>query len=88
MERVGPLDEGVFMYFEDNDYCKRLRDRGYSVDFVPTTSVRHFNQPSARDRPRRKRYYTGLARFYDRHYGSVAGGLIRVSTGIRLAVGR
>jgi GT2 family glycosyltransferase len=88
ISRVGLLDEGIFMYFEDNDYCKRLRDRGYLVDFVPTTAVRHYNQPSAQDRPRRKRYYKGLARFYDRHFGRAFGNLIRVSAGIRLAVGR
>jgi N-acetylglucosaminyl-diphospho-decaprenol L-rhamnosyltransferase len=88
LERVGLLDEGIFMYFEDNDFCKRLRDRGCSVDFVPTTSVRHYNQPSARDRPRRKRYYRGLARFYDRHYGKAAGSLIRVSTGMRQVLGK
>jgi hypothetical protein len=88
MEQVGLLDEGIFMYFEDNDYCKRLRDRGFAVDFVPTISVRHYNQPSAGDRPRRKRYYKGLARFYDRHYGRASGGLIRVSAGIRLISGR
>ncbi len=88
IDRVGLLDEGVFMYFEDNDYCKRLRDRGFFVDFVPTTSVCHFNRPSAQDKPRRKRYYKGLARFYDRHYGKTAGALIRVLSGLRLTFGK
>ena len=88
LNRVGLMDEGIFMYFEDNDLCKRLRDRGFEVDFVPTLAVRHLNQPSMADLPRRKRYYTGLARFYDRHYGRAAGILIRLSTAIRLAAGR
>jgi N-acetylglucosaminyl-diphospho-decaprenol L-rhamnosyltransferase len=88
MDRVGLLDEGIFMYFEDNDYCKRLRDRGFSVDFVPTASVRHYNQPSAQDTPRRKRYYKGLARFYDRHFGKAYGSLVRGAAGIRLALGK
>jgi len=88
VQQVGLLDEGIFMYFEDNDLCRRLRDRGWGVDFVPTAMVRHFNQPAAADRARRERYYGGLARFYDRYYGSVAGGALRVATRLRLAAGR
>ncbi|HEY8284123.1 MAG TPA: glycosyltransferase, partial [Chloroflexota bacterium] len=82
------LDEAIFMYFEDNDLCKRLRERGWRVDFVPSAAVWHFNRPSAADRARRERYYQGLERFYTRHYGSVAGSLIRVATQLKLAIGR
>lgn len=28
IEQVGLLDEGFFMYFEDTDYCKRVRNAG------------------------------------------------------------
>ncbi|MGH2346233.1 MAG: glycosyltransferase family 2 protein [Chloroflexota bacterium] len=87
LERVGLLDEGIFMYFEDNDLCKRLRARGFSIDFVPTTAVHHHNKPAKADLPRRRRYYQGLARFYDRYYGRPAGGAIRVASRVRLATG-
>lgn len=38
---VGPLDEGYFMYLEDVDYCRRLRDAGWSVLASPEMEVRH-----------------------------------------------
>jgi hypothetical protein len=88
LRTTGLLDEAIFMYFEDNDLCKRLRERGWRVDFVPSAAVWHFNRPSAADRARRERYYQGLERFYTRHYGSVAGSLIRVATQLKLAIGR
>jgi len=88
LQTTGLLDETIFMYFEDNDFCRRLRDRGWGVDFVPGAAVEHFNRPAAADRARRKRYYHGLARFYTRHYGPVAGGLMRVATQLKLVVSR
>lgn len=38
---VGGFDEKYFMYFEDSDLCKRVRDIGYSILYVPTTKVAH-----------------------------------------------
>ncbi len=41
VRQVGPLDERYFMYYEDVDYCRRLRDRGWDVLAVPDVAVRH-----------------------------------------------
>jgi len=38
---VGPLDEAYFMYYEDVDYCRRMRDAGWDVLAVPGIEVRH-----------------------------------------------
>lgn len=40
-ERVGPLDEGYFMYCEDTDWCQRVRQLGLEVHFVPQATVIH-----------------------------------------------
>jgi hypothetical protein len=72
---TGLLDQGIFMYFEDNDLCLRLRQRGWQVYFVPEVAVRHYNRPSYSDRTRLRNYYQGLGRFYRKHYG-LAPGLI------------
>lgn len=73
---VGLLDERIFMYFEDNDLCLRMRQRGWQVYVVPEVAVRHFNRPSYADRARVARYYDGLAHFYARHYGAVPGAIV------------
>jgi N-acetylglucosaminyl-diphospho-decaprenol L-rhamnosyltransferase len=38
---VGPLDEAYFMYFEDVDYCRRLREAGWDVIHVPEVAWVH-----------------------------------------------
>ncbi len=39
---VGLLDERFFMYWEDADWCRRMRDKGWKVMYFPQSSVVHF----------------------------------------------
>jgi N-acetylglucosaminyl-diphospho-decaprenol L-rhamnosyltransferase len=41
LERLGGFDEGFFMYCEDIDLCRRLRDAGYDVRFEPAAVAVH-----------------------------------------------
>ena len=38
---VGGFDERDFLYWEDADVCRRLRDRGYTVRYVPAATMIH-----------------------------------------------
>ena len=38
IDRVGLLDEELFAYLEDVDWCLRIRDAGLRVVFVPTAA--------------------------------------------------
>jgi GT2 family glycosyltransferase len=38
---VGGFDERYFMYWEDADLCRRLRDRGYTIRYVPGSTAVH-----------------------------------------------
>jgi GT2 family glycosyltransferase len=40
-DAVGGFDERYFLYWEDADVCRRLRDRGYEVHYVPGATVIH-----------------------------------------------
>ncbi len=51
LEEVGLLDERYFMYFEDADLCRRARDAGWSVYYLPETAVTHRAGSSTRSRP-------------------------------------
>ncbi len=42
IERVGAFDEGFFLFWEDADWCRRIRDAGYAVWCVPTATVTHY----------------------------------------------
>jgi GT2 family glycosyltransferase len=41
VEAVGMLDEGFFMYWEDADYCFRLRQRGWQLAVASGSKVWH-----------------------------------------------
>lgn len=42
IETVGLLDEGFFMYWEDADWCRRMRNAGWKVVYFPKASIVHY----------------------------------------------
>jgi hypothetical protein len=44
---LGGLDDGFFMYCEDIDLCRRLRDAGHDVLFDPSAEIVHVGGASA-----------------------------------------
>lgn len=51
LEAVGGLDERFFMYFEDADLCRRSREVGWPVYYLPRTEVLHLTGASSRSKP-------------------------------------
>jgi len=47
LESIGGWDDGFFMYGEDIDLCRRIRDAGYRIRFVPNAVVEHRGGASA-----------------------------------------
>ncbi len=48
LERVGLFDPRYFMYFEEVDHCRRVKDAGWEVVFYPHTSAIHIGGESAK----------------------------------------
>lgn len=69
---VGGLDEQFFLYFEDNDWCRRMRQAGWSVWIDPWVQVIHHSRPNPTDLRRRGHYDASLRYFYHKHYGFLA----------------
>ena len=46
LERVGPMDEGYFLYFEETDYCARAAAVGFGSWTVPASRVTHIGGQS------------------------------------------
>lgn len=41
LERAGLFDEGYFLYFEELDLCRRVREQGFEIRFVQRAVVTH-----------------------------------------------
>jgi N-acetylglucosaminyl-diphospho-decaprenol L-rhamnosyltransferase len=67
--RVGRLDEGYWMYWEDADWCRRAHDLGMRIEYRPELVVTHRQGSSSRLRPWRTTvaFHRSAARYYCRH---------------------
>lgn len=52
LEEIGGLDERFFMYFEDADLCRRCREAGWAVYYLPGAEVLHLTGASSRSKGR------------------------------------
>jgi len=84
VQQVGGLDENMFMYFEDNDWCRRMRLAGWQVWYNPSAEVIHIGGASLNQNAgARAAYYRSLAYFYRKHYGRAAGAAMDALTRFR-----
>lgn len=75
IEEVGLLDEQFFMYAEDLDWCKRIREAGHMIVFYPHTSLTHHkyksglaSQSTKVSQKTRNYFYDTMGQYYDKHY--------------------
>ena len=68
-DRVGGFDERYFLYWEDADLCRRLRDTGWTTRFVTGARVRHPGGASARTASRlaTRAFHDSAYRYYATH---------------------
>ena len=69
LEEIGYLDERFFMYFEDADLCRRAREGGWLVYYLPQTQVFHHTGATSRSRPRAIYRLHKSAFLYHRKHG-------------------
>ncbi len=71
LDEVGFLDEGRFMYTEEIDWCRRIKNAGWRVVYTPAVRVRHLGGGSTRmSEGRRTRVLVeGIRHYYRRHCG-------------------
>jgi hypothetical protein len=71
VERVGPFDEAYALYYEENDWQRRLRKMGGSLRRVGAARVVHAYNRSARLEPRAAAWFAeSERRYFTRHFGA------------------
>ncbi len=87
-DRLGGFDERFFMYWEDADYCRRVREAGWRCTYVPDVRVRHDvgtsaqRDPAAAIRAFHRSAYC-LFRKYAGPVGLIAAPLVRLGLFLR-----
>jgi len=70
---LGGFDENIFLFYEDDDLCRRVADSGSALIYVPQAVVRHGRGRSSGVRPGRiftSRWHQAWSRAYiSRKYG-------------------
>ncbi|CAA9444451.1 MAG: dTDP-Rha:A-D-GlcNAc-diphosphoryl polyprenol, A-3-L-rhamnosyl transferase WbbL [uncultured Rubrobacteraceae bacterium] len=66
---ISPLDERFFLYFEDADLCRRAREAGWRVFYLPEVEVLHQTGGSSRSKPRAIWLLHKSAFLYHRKHG-------------------
>lgn len=76
LEAAGPMDEGYFMYFEDADYCARVRRAGFRVVYEPAARAVHLRGGTAPVKALMKAkkrppayYYAARTRYFRKWWG-------------------
>ena len=78
-QSVGGFDEGFFLYFEDLDLCRRIRQAGWSIVYEPLAGVMHGRgHSSSQIHQQVERWYReSQLRYYRKHRGRIEREILR-----------
>jgi len=81
VDRVGPLDERIFMYGEDMEWCYRIRQAGYAIFFLPDATVEHLDHLPTKDSMERVagQQMAHQIYFYRKHKGAGAAACLHAA---------
>jgi len=88
LEQVGGLDEDYFLFFEETDWCYRIRKGGWAIYHVPHVEICHFQGKSAETRKERAKieYFRSRYQFFRKHRGRFEWTLLLAGVLIKLSV--
>jgi GT2 family glycosyltransferase len=77
---VGPLDEAYFMYSEELDWCRRVKEAGWHIIFLPQAEVIHHVGKSSEQAvtERHINYQKAKLRYFRKFHGRRASGVLRI----------
>ena len=80
VEQVGLMDEGFFMYSEELDWCRRFREAGWCVEYLPSAQIVHHGGKSSEQAvaARHTNFQTSKVRYFHKHHGAATAGLLRL----------
>jgi N-acetylglucosaminyl-diphospho-decaprenol L-rhamnosyltransferase len=80
VDQIGELDERIFMYAEEVDWCYRFHQAGWEVWYLPDAPIIHYGGQSSKKRRGRMEaeLYRSRVYFFRKHYGKAAATCLKV----------
>lgn len=80
IDHVGVMDEAYFMYSEELDWCRRIKDAGWRVIFLPGAQVIHYEGKSSEQAvtARHINFQRAKLRYFLKHHGAPSALLLRI----------
>lgn len=72
LKKIGVFDEQFFLWFEEVDLCKRMRDAGYAIRYISSAHVVHYTGKSFSQQSileRQKNFFRSCGRYVRKHCG-------------------
>ena len=87
IKEIGLLDEDYFFFFEETDWCLRMRRAGWKVIFDPRYTIFHLQGKSAAKVNARARieYWRSRYTYFEKHFDAISCHILRVGLLARLA---
>jgi len=84
--RVGLMDEGYFLYFEELDFCLQAHRAGFECWYVPAARIVHLEGQSTGvavtrkvSRPMPRYWFESRARYFEKNHGALYRALADVA---------
>jgi N-acetylglucosaminyl-diphospho-decaprenol L-rhamnosyltransferase len=78
-KEVGGFDKQFFLYFEENDICKRIKEKGYNLYILPSASILHKGGESTKQRwDSHLQFIKSRFYYFKKHYGILAAVFVHI----------
>ncbi len=80
LKKAGNLDEKIFMYGEDVEWCWRIKKAGFDIIYTPSTKIVHIGRGSSGQISKRAFVgeFEGLKYFYNKHKAPTSLQIMRI----------
>ncbi len=81
LEDVGPMDEAYFMYSEELDWCRRVKEAGWKVVYLPEARIVHHVGKSSEQAvtERHINYQRAKLRYFRKFHGRIPSNVLRLT---------
>ncbi len=78
-DQIGGFDEGFFMYSEELDWCRRAKDAGWQIVYLPTAQVTHYEAKSSEQAvaARDIHFNASKVRYFRKYHGAFFAAVLR-----------